>query len=181
MKPTRLARIGTLFTLVALLLPLSAAAAWAEGEDAATAPDIAEQLEGIRGELKTIARLLGAVEGHQRVGALIARIGLKQQRLASIEGRLRSTRDEQESLEQEIERLTAIEQSWTEGLDEALDDGLSEDERRGLEMMRQEKKSVENRVETLRLRVVELENDLMRAQEDVLALEEIVDERLGLR
>ena len=50
-----------------------------------------------------------------------------------------------------------------------------------LEYLRREKTNVETRLEAQRATVIELENDLMRAREDVLALEETVDEQLGLR
>jgi len=173
------ARTTTSVAVLAMLLPLSTGgAAASEAEDAGPdAAGVVRQLEGIRDELRSIVELLGAVEEQQRVTALMTRIRLKQQRLSSIEGQLRSARAEQEAAEQEIERLTAVEKSWTEGKGE----GLADEERRALELMRQERKNLASRVETLRLRVVELENDLSRAQDEILALEETVDEQLGLR
>jgi DNA repair exonuclease SbcCD ATPase subunit len=150
----------------------------ASGQEAsADAARVVQQLEGIRSELKSIGQLLAAVEEHQRVTALMTRIRLKQQRLSSIEDQLRSARGEREGMEQEIDRLTALERSY-DGRD---GDKLGEEERRGLELMRQEKKNLESRVETLRMRTVELENELAGAQKEILALEEAVDELLGLR
>jgi hypothetical protein len=112
----------------------------------------------------------------------MTRIQLKQQRLSSVEGQLRSARGEQEATEQEIERLTAVEATMTDQVGDAPGDGrMAEEERRGLELVRQQKKSLESRVETLRMRIAELENDLALALKDVHALEEAVDEELGLR
>lgn len=184
MGHARCGRTRGLVATVAILVSTSLTSTPASSADeTGTDPTgVIGQLEGIRGELENIAGLLRAVEKQQGVMALMARIRLKQQRLSSIESQLRSTRGEQEAAEQEIGRLTAIEESWSQEEDGALSgDGLSEEQRRGLELMRQEKKSLASRVETLRMRVVELENDLARAREDILALEEAVDEQLGLR
>jgi chromosome segregation ATPase len=173
-------RLGTGVILVMLLC--AAMPASAEEGRAADPSGAVAQLQGIRQELRSIVELLGTLEQHQRVATLMTRIRLKQQRLASIEGELRAARGEQEDAEQEITRLTAIEESWTSEDREALgDDAAKEAERRELELLRQERKSRAVRVETLRTRIVELENDLAGVQEDILALEETVDDQLGLR
>lgn len=184
MKEVRSAGTTSLVVTMAFLMALSFAAAPAAAEDETRTDSSGAvgELRGIRDELKAIAQTLGAVEKHQRVAALMTRIQLKQQRLASIEDELRSTRSEQEAAEQEIARLTGIEESWTKEKGEPFsNEGLSEEERRGLEIMRQQKKNLGSRVETLRPRIVELENDLAKARENILTLEETVDAQLGLR
>jgi len=163
-------------------LPIGATPPSPKEEASTDSATILRELEGIRGELRSIAKSLQAVEEHHRVTALMTRIQLKQQRLGSLEGQIRSARGEQEATEQEIERLTAVERTWGDPVgDVPADERQDQEERRGLEVMRQQKKSLESRVETLRMRIVELENDLARVQEDILALEEAVDEQLGLR
>lgn len=142
---------------------------------------VVRELEGIRGELRSIAQSLVTVEKQNRVTALMTRIQLKQQRLSSIESQLRSARGEQEGAERDIERLTEIEQSWTAGVGEDPAERLSEEQRQQLGLLRQQKKNFESQVATLRMRIVDLENDFARAQKDILALEETVDEQLGLR
>jgi len=154
----------------------------AEDEAGTDTARVASELAGIRGELRTIAQLLGTVEEHHRVTALMTRIQLKQQRLSSVEGQLHSARAEQEAVEQEIERLAVVERTWADRPgDDATDERLKAEEERQLELMRQQRKSLESRVETLRMRIVELDNDLARVRKEILALEETVDEQLGLR
>jgi chromosome segregation ATPase len=142
---------------------------------------VAKQLEGIRVELQAIAGYLETLEQHQQVSMLMTRIRLKQQRLALLESQLTETRADREKIEQEIEQFEAVEQSFVSGLDR---DDLSDDAdvlRGELELLRQRKSNLESRLEAKRIAIIELENELMRAREDVLALEETVDERLGLR
>jgi len=176
------ASAGVWLFLLALLVGVTTAAADEGAGTAAEANAVAAQLEGIRGELKSIVQLLGSVEEHQQLSVLMTRIRLKQERMMAIEGELRSARGEHEAAEREAKRIEGIERSWTQGLDDALEPKeLDENERRQLDLMREEKKSLESRAEVLRLRIVELENDVARAQDDIRALEETVDERLGLR
>ena len=175
----------------ASLVVVAMLAAWSAGATPAAAGEetdahsaaVVGQLEGIRGELRSIAQLLGSLEKHQRVTALMARMRPKQERLAAIEGRLLSARGEREDVKRELEQLTGIEQAWMAETDGDLSrgDAPSEHERRQVEMLRQQKKILASRVDTLDLRIVELENDLSRARDDILALEQTVDEQLGLR
>ena len=167
--------------IFAMLSVLGMAASVGEDEIADT-PGLVGQLQAIRSELRGIADRLGSVEEQQRLVALVGRIQLKQQRLSTIEGQLRSARGEQEANEQEIERLDAVLDSWPKTKEgRVVDDERGGEERRQLELMQQSRKSLGARVETLRLRIVELDNELARGQRDLLALEETVDERLGLR
>jgi chromosome segregation ATPase len=149
------------------------------GEDVAP---VVDQLEGIRVELKAISRYLQLLEEHQQVTLLMTRIRLKQQRLSLLESRVQSARNEQQYIEEEIEQLQTVEQSYFEDV-ERDEFGTEESEARQQELsyLRQQKRNLQSRLEAQRARVIELENDLMQAREDVLALEEAVDERLGLR
>ena len=108
---------------------------------------------------------------------------LKQQRLSALESQLREARSHQEEMEQEIEHMEAIAQSYFEGRDSGDFDAdpLNDTQQKELEFMRQQKSNLQTRLQAQRATVIDLENDLMRAREDVLALEETVDEQLGLR
>ena len=158
-----------LLTLAVLSVPVTPATAQS-GDD--TGP-VVTQLEGIRAELKSISQ----------VTLLMTRIRLKQQRLGALESQLREARGHQEEMEQEIEHMEAIAQSYFEGHDSGDFDAdpLNDTQQKELEFMRQQKSNLQTRLQTQRAVVIDLENDLMRAREDVLALEETVDEQLGLR
>ena len=170
----------------ALLLVLAVLATHATpivAQAADEAGPVVTQLEGIRAELKAISQLLQTLEKHQQVTLLMTRIRLKQQRLSLLESQLREARGHQEDLEQTLENMEAIEKSYYEGLegDEFDVDPANDTQQKELEYMRQQKSNLEKRLQGQRATTIDLENDLMRAREDVLALEETVDEQLGLR
>jgi len=166
--------------VVSILVPVLFAPA-ARGADDAGAPELARQLEGIRAELHGIAELLATVERHQEVMTLMTRIRLKQQGLASREADLRNAQSELENLEQQLEMLAGLERSWSDERTDGLVEAEAESVRQQRELVRQRTESLEGRKKVLDMRVVELENELARARDDVAALEEIVDDRLGLR
>ena len=177
---TRPARhlVACLLALAILTVPVGSTLAQ---DDNAMGP-VVTQLEGIRAELGSISQLLQTLEKHQQVTLLMQRIRLKQQRLSLLETRLQDARDDEQDLGQEIEQLESIAQSYAEGLNagDFGDDG-QEGLQQELEFLGRQRSSAETRLEAQRANVIELENDLMRAREDVLALEETVDEQLGLR
>lgn len=171
---------GALLLALAILAAPATPTAAQSGDEAG---EVVTQLDGIRIELKTISQLLQTFEKHQQVTLLMTRIRLKQQRLSLLESQLREARGNQENMEQELEHMEVVENSYFEGLDrddfgaEPPDDAMQKE----LEFIRQQKKNLESRLQGQRAAVIELENELARAREDVLALEETVDEQLGLR
>jgi len=170
---------GTLFLTLGLLSAPGAPAVAQTGDEVGS---VVTQLEGIRAELGSISQLLQTLEKHQQVTLLMTRIRLKQQRLSLLESQLREARNDQTNLEQELEHLETVEASYLTGL-ERDDFGTEDSEvmRGEIEFLRRQKTNVETRLEAQRAAVIELENVLGRAREDVLALEETVDEQLGLR
>lgn len=183
MEQDRAPRVRALIAGVAIVMTLSTAAT-AHEQDVGRVPEpsVAAELQGIRAELRGIGELLRKVEEHQHVQTLLSRIRLEQERLSSIESQLRSARGEQEATEQEIDRLTTVEESWTRRDSELLGGAeLTEEERQGMELIRHQRRALASRVETLRGRIVELENQLAAVEREILALEEVVDGRLGLR
>ena len=165
--------------LAILALPVSAIAAPADDEIG----PVVTQLEGIRVELKAISGLLQTLEKHQQVTLLMTRIRLKQQRLSRLESQVEEARHEEGYLGEEIEHLEMVEKSYFEDLDgdSFSAEPSNEAQQKELEFMRQQRSNLEARREALRARAIEAENDLMRAREEVLALEETVDKQLGLR
>ena len=137
-----------------------------------------DELAGIRSELGAIVELLGALERHEATNALMARLRLKEARVSAAEASLKSAQDEVDQIGQEVAQLTMMEESFFE---ESNDRQLTDPERRQLEMLLNQRQAMSERAEALRPRIVELENELARAQNDLKALEEAVDERLGLR
>jgi len=168
-----------LLALAILATPVTPTAAQSGDE----AGEVVTQLDGIRSELKSISQLLQTLEKHQQVTLLMTRIRLKQQRLSLLESQLREARDNQENMEQELEHMAAVEKSYFESPDSGEFGSEPPDEamQKELEYMRQRKANLQTRLEGQRATVIELENELMRARRDVLALEETVDEQLGLR
>lgn len=163
------------------LAPAGTGAFAGDETTAAESDSVIEQLAGIRDELRSISTLLAAAGRHQEVTALMTRIRLKQQSLSSIETELRDRQAEKDGVQQEIEQLTAVAESWSGSLDERLSAETQSEDKRQLELLRRQLENFKARTEGLGLRIVELENDLARAREEVAALEETVDERLGLR
>jgi hypothetical protein len=175
---------GTVVTLLALLMAsVSPSTAAEETVRAAEHSDpVVRELGGIREELRALARLLEGLRGGQEVAALLTRLQLKQQRLSPIESLLRSARSEEEAVEQEIERLSAHERTMLDGVGaDGGDEAPSNTARQELAVLREQKTILSNRAEALRSRVVEYENDLASALKDLQALEDAVDEHLGLR
>jgi hypothetical protein len=112
----------------------------------------------------------------------LTRLQLKQQRLSPIESLLRSARSEEEAVVQEIERLSAHERTMLDGVGaDGGDEAPSNAARQELAVLREQKTILSNRAEALRSRVVEYENELASALKDLQALEDAVDEHLGLR
>jgi len=180
-RERRAGRLAMVGCGVALALAVGAPAARAE-EPADPAIAIVRELAAIRGELHGISEMLSAMQQQQQLSALMARLQVKQSRAADIEGELRGVRSERDGQQAQLDELKAMEEAWFDNIDaRAGNDEERDAMRRQMEMLQQKKKIIEERIENLRLRGVELENNLSRAQEDVQALEEAVDERLGLR
>ena len=169
--------------ILILLSGLPLAASSDTGSDPGSAEaGIAQQLDGIRTELHAITQLLTTVERHQQVMALMARIRLKQQALATIDADLRTAQVEHEDLEQQLEKLTQVEESLAAAeRDGARPELGAEMQKQQRELLRQRRESLEARRKTLGLRIGELENDASRARDDIAGLEETVDTQLGLR
>lgn len=176
----RIPRNVVVLLLTLALLAAPAPALFAQDGDAVG--PVVMQLKGIRAELSSISKLLQTLEQHQQVTLLMTRIRLKQQRLSLLESQLREARGKQQDLEQEIEQLETVEQSYVDSMNrEEFGTEESETIQGEIEFLRRQRGNVETRLQTQRATVIDLENDLMRAREDVLALEETVDEQLGLR
>ncbi len=183
-SPTRLA---TLAVMVALAVPLAGPApARAQAPAPGGAPDpsarLLDHLAGIDRSLREISVLLTSVLDHQQVNVLLNRLQLKERALTPLQQAVADTRGQLDSLDQEIKRLEMIREDWERRRAAAApgEPALSSEE---VEMRRLmgELERLEDRRAVLAQRLVEQENDLDRQRDDIRALEEMVDARLGLR
>jgi len=155
------------------------AAAAAGDDDTAGADALTSELAGMRRSLHEISLLLSAALDQQEMSVLMTRIELKQRRLQPLEVSLRGARGSLESVKDERSHLTDMIEMMREeaGKDTPDAESLKPEVERG----RKQLDRLAEREATLRQRIIELEDDLARNQEDIATLEEMVDERLGLR
>lgn len=177
--PRTILCVAALATLLVFATPLHS-----QTEEPTATEEVSpqEELHRLNQTLKEIADLLRQHLERQETEVFLRRLDLSYQRLAPLENELRSARSEKESVASEQENLTnmlasAEEQIERESSTLEVDSGTQ-----------QMKREVEARIEQLKKqewqveqRIVDLENRLARRQEDVQALEEWIDERLGLR
>jgi chromosome segregation ATPase len=170
---------AALATLLSFAAPLHS-----QPEESAPPEEVSpqEELRRLNATLREIADLLRQHLERQETDVFLRRLDLSYQRLAPLENELRSARSEKEGVAAEAENLASMLASAEEQIEQEssvleVDDGSQ-----------RMKREIEARVEQLRRRewqleqqIVELENRLARRLEDVQALEEWIDERLGLR
>jgi chromosome segregation ATPase len=141
-----------------------------------------EELRRLNATLREIADLLRQHLERQETDVFLRRLDLSYQRLAPLENELRSARSEKEGVAAEMENMAHMLAAAEEQIEQESSVLEGDD---GSQRMKRE---IEARVEQLKRRewqleqqIVELENRLARRLEDVQALEEWIDERLGLR
>lgn len=178
---------GSVFRTFAACIVLAAGGAAcpaaAEAEPA-RADALAAEAATMNRSMQEIARLLRELlDGHQ-VELLIRRLDLKQRGMAPMEQELRGARSERDNLSSELTGLGAR----VEELDSRIGEesrGSADREQSPWRMMRSELeanvKRLRERLTMLDQRIIELENDLSSSRREILALEETVDARLGLR
>lgn len=165
--------------LLALVF-LTCTALWAQTPaPPQTLESVVEELAGIRSELGSIAELLAALERHQQDATLMARMRMKQERVGELEGELRSMREQATAMEEELSHFEAFESSLDQELEDT-DPAAVENAREQLRFLNTRRAQLEGKLEELRLRTPELENELARARAELEDLEELLDERLGL-
>ena len=157
-------------------LPVAAAGG---GDDAGRADAMQRELAGMRRSLHEITILLAAALDHQELSVLMSRMELKQRRLQPLEAALDSARKERQGLTDEASHLADMLEMFRE---EAGENSTDTEALQG-EILRGRKRQdrLAERVAALDLRIIELEDDLARNEEDIIMLEEMVDARLGLR
>ena len=171
--------------LIVCLCSASSPAAAQEAPPATPAPGgLEEQVAQLNHSLDRIASMLEQVLDVQQADLLMKRLQLLQARLAPGERDL--TRAVEDYSDREEESV-ALRDRW-----KAMEAQIREEEKAGdpdaardLEMIRldfeAQTASVQRRLDAAYLRVQELENGLAASREDIAILEELLDERLGLR
>jgi len=139
----------------------------------------------MRLSLQEITILLAAALEHQELSVLMSRIELKQRRLQPLETALLNARKERRGMtEEEAHHADMLEMFEDQAGTHANDPEAMERE----DLMKQEASRSRKRldrlaslIDALDLRIIELEDDLARNEDDIAILEELIDERLGLR
>lgn len=160
-------------------------AATGGGHEAGTADALQRELAGIRLSIQEITILLAAALEHQELSVLMSRIELKQRRLQPLETALLNARKERRGMtEEEAHHADMLEMFEDQAGTHANDPEAMERE----DLMKQEISRSRKRldrlaslIDALDLRIIELEDDLARNEDDIAILEELIDERLGLR
>lgn len=172
--------------LVLLALPgLTPAQSAADHTEPSLVPDpifaLQEELAGVRAALDQIAAHLDRLLGHQEVQSLMARLQIRERRIAVLESEQRSVREQNASADEERRRLEGLVEEWerdNEGRDPA--DPEAEGLKGEIRRVKRQIALLEQRETDLDQRLAELDADLSRAESEIRRLTDIVDERLGL-
>jgi len=173
--------------IVLLVLPrVTPAQRAADDKEPLIAPDplvaLQEELAGVRAALDQIATHLARLLEHQEVQSLMARLQIRERRIATLENEQRSVREQQATANEERRRLEGVLEEWerdNEGRDPA--DPEVEAMKGEMRRVRRQIALLEQRESDLDQRLAELNADLSRAESEIRRLTDIVDERLGLR
>lgn len=188
-KRTKLsAAIASVSIAAALLAVPGAAVAQRprEDPDPLLAPDpvvgLHEELAGVRAALEQIAAHLSRLLDHQEVQSLMARLQIRERRVAALESEQRSVREQRATASEERRRLEGVLEEWekdSEGRDPADPD--AEAMKGEMRRVRRQIALLEQREADLESRLGELDADISRAESEIRRLTDVVDDRLGLR
>lgn len=155
------------------------------GHEAGMADALQRELAGMRLSLQEITILLAAALEHQELSVLMSRIELKQRRLQPLETALLNARKERRGMtEEEAHHADMLEMFEDQAGTHANDPEAMEREdlmKREASRSRKRLDRLASLIDALDLRIIELEDDLARNEDDIAILEELIDERLGLR
>ena len=172
----RRARIAaTVVAALAVVPPLAAS----PQADASAAGSESHQLARIVERLDLIARLLADRAGTERLAIAMQRLELAERRVGQAEAALESARSERESLlDVRARQRRDFEVSETQLTERAarspLDRETQLDAERFVEEMRAETARVDERLRSLDLRIVDLENQLARRRDEVERWNDVV-------
>lgn len=170
------------------IVALAAAAvlppALAQEEPPAPGRTLQQEMAEVNRTLREIVDLMRLSLERHELDVLIRRLELYSRSLAPREQELRRAQANKESVEQELERMEAFMAQLEEEMARDAETGLEAPDS-GLERQRADfethQKLLKDRRWNLEQRIIELENDLTDRRRQIEALEEVVDERLGLR
>lgn len=156
---------------------------------AETAPEdphrsVVRELAGLNRTLQQIQGVLERLLVQQELDLLMKRIDLKARRLAPLQSELRGIRGSIESTNGEMKRSGAFKkqlQAELERYRELRRDTNGSAEERSLQDVESEIDLIEERLETLQRRQIEVEDELAARRQEIQFLEDALDERLGLR
>ncbi len=149
---------------------------------AAGEQSLEQQMAELNRSVKTLVELLRVYLARQETDVLLQRIALGHRKLAPMETELRELRSKEQALDDERAQYETMLTEFEERAGNDSEDGFSEED---LAQMRQhfelQMKLTKDKRWKLEQRILELENRLEVERQDIDALEELVDERLGLR
>jgi flagellar biosynthesis chaperone FliJ len=175
MKPHALGAI--LAALILSALPVA-------GQSATTddAPGkLAEDVKGIRQALDRLVALVEITQRGQQVDLVLKRIELRERRMEPLERRLRSAEREIEEFEEQLKMLERMQEQHEDVLHEEIRDGVDtarSDTRRMLDDIKRSQVGAAERLESVRMRMQQHENDLAAGRREIEILDEMLMELL---
>jgi len=170
--------IGAL--LVVLILSALPAAGQSGSTDEIVA-QLSDDVEGIRRALDRMVGLMETVRSQRDVDLLIKRIELHERRLAPLQSRLRSAESEINGNEEHLKHLELMQEQHEEILNEEIREGTDtprSETRRVLDDIARDRAAAEERLELVRMRAQQYENDLARGRKEIEILDETLIELL---
>jgi len=162
--------------LAALILSSLPVAGQAPATDAPSGL-LSEDVQGIRRALDRLVVLLEITQRHQEVDLVLKRIELRERRMEPLERRLRSAENEIEGIEEQLQALERMREQQEEALDEEIREGVDvprSETRRLLDDIERSEAGAAERLESVRMRVQQYENDLAHGRREI----EILDDML---
>jgi predicted nucleic acid-binding Zn-ribbon protein len=166
--------------LVVVIFVLSLGAPGVLAAPEASAPELVDDVAGIRQALDKLVVLLETAQHNQRVELLLKRIELRERRLAPLEKRLAGAQSDVEGLEGERLHMEGMREQEEQELDEALRTGKEDHDsiRRMLKEIDRMQAGMEARLDEARMRTRRFEDQLADGREEVEILDEILLELL---
>lgn len=172
-----------LIVVVPIVLILTISTSPATSQDApTTAPEqVVRQLAGIQESLDDLVAVLATMRRNQDAEVMLRRIEMHERRLAPLSGQLERNIREQLDARSSLSNIEDWRSQTEERIFEIERDGreeISQDLRQELRMAEQGLKRDRERLETLQLQQIELENALADRRDDVEILEDLLLELL---
>lgn len=165
----------------ALLAASAAPALSAQGSAGDGSARLVEEMAALNESMREAVDLLKKHLEAQKMQLLMRRIEIRHGGLISVEEELRKSRNEQDSVMQEIDQL----ESSLGSLDQRIEDDDGLPQAREWRMMRSEMesraKSLKDRLYELDQKVIDLENELTDRRSEIKEWEELIDTAIGLR